>query len=417
MFKSKDEQLHIRNRKAKKMMKAMNTSYLHAHSSGEFSSPDKPRHETRSLRICEGWSSVRIPPCRYGCRSYINPTTLMPSSSGRALPSKWDDAERWISSPGLGNGNSRIPLVQSRRRTKSKSGPLGPSGLAFCGSSSPVLPAVIGGSVRNSVALDSLCSVREIPGKRFSISDEGGRKSSPGNAEQDLGFSHERLEMLRKHASLILQVVICLEPINDMSRGSAANGCGIGVGEVLSTLKKNQQKLEQELEISAETQMLSEGSSGSSPIQRSSFSSLSSPMKIRDVQGDREANAIRSSKKSADTMRNYNSPHIKVLCHNATDKDMAKLHREDAKINAWENLQKAKAEAAIRKLEMKLEKKRSSSMDKIMKKLRRAQLKAEKKRMCLSETHCNEISRCSSKMAFLQKYLDKLNKQLEQMLC
>ncbi|CDP21931.1 unnamed protein product [Coffea canephora] len=36
---------------------------------------------------------------------------------------------------------------------------------------------------------------------------------------------------------------------------------------------------------------------------------------------------------------------------------------------AWEDLRKAKAEAAKRKLEMKLEKKRSSSMDKIMNKL------------------------------------------------
>ncbi|KAI4982340.1 hypothetical protein ZWY2020_022832 [Hordeum vulgare] len=38
---------------------------------------------------------------------------------------------------------------------------------------------------------------------------------------------------------------------------------------------------------------------------------------------------------------------------------ISKCKREEAKITAWENLQKAKAEAAIRKLEMKLEKKRN----------------------------------------------------------
>lgn len=32
--------------------------------------------------------------------------------------------------------------------------------------------------------------------------------------------------------------------------------------------------------------------------------------------------------------------------------DFSRLKREEAKINAWENLQKAKAEAAIRKLEV-----------------------------------------------------------------
>jgi len=31
---------------------------------------------------------------------------------------------------------------------------------------------------------------------------------------------------------------------------------------------------------------------------------------------------------------------------------MSRAKREEAKINAWENLQKAKAEAAIRKLEV-----------------------------------------------------------------
>ncbi|GAB4846978.1 hypothetical protein Ancab_025989 [Ancistrocladus abbreviatus] len=206
----------------------------------------------------------------------------MPSSSGRALPSKWDDAERWISSPGLGNGNSRIPLVQSRRRTKSKSDPLGPSWLAFCGSSSPVLSAVI----------DCLCFVREIPGKRF--------PSVMKEAE-----NHVR--------GMLSRIWDCLMNGDESNTYTIkdANTEGINGG----TSRRD-----------AATQMLSEGISSSSPIQRSSFSSLSSHMKIRDVQ-------------------------------------------------------------------MKLEKKRSSSMDKIMKKLRRVQLKAEKKRRSLSETHCNEISR------------------------
>ncbi|XP_071712672.1 uncharacterized protein [Rutidosis leptorrhynchoides] len=61
-------------------------------------------------------------------------------------------------------------------------------------------------------------------------------------------------------------------------------------------------------------------------------------------------------------------------------KSLSKMKREESKITAWENLQKAKAEASIRKLEMKLEKKRSSSMDKIMNKLRSAQKKAQEMR-------------------------------------
>ncbi|XP_020974386.1 uncharacterized protein LOC107632937 isoform X1 [Arachis ipaensis] len=64
--------------------------------------------------------------------------------------------------------------------------------------------------------------------------------------------------------------------------------------------------------------------------------------------------------------------------------DITKIQKEEAKIVAWESQQKAKAKATIRKLEMKLEKKRSSSMDKILNKLRRAQMKAGKMRSSMA---------------------------------
>jgi hypothetical protein len=118
---------------------------------------------------------------------------------------------------------------------------------------------------------------------------------------------------------------------------------------------------------------------------------------------------------------------------------LLRCKREEAKITAWENLQKAKAEAAIRKLEvlfvvhmcsfkcfdpshwstfllceinlhiessifqMKLEKKRSSSMDRILGKLRSAQKKAHDMRSVVSysEDHCG--ARTTKKTSFLVK--------------
>lgn len=58
-------------------------------------------------------------------RRHISATALMPFNSGRALPSKWDDAERWITSPVSGYGIPKTSTVQSPRQPKSKSGPLG----------------------------------------------------------------------------------------------------------------------------------------------------------------------------------------------------------------------------------------------------------------------------------------------------
>lgn len=85
----------------------------------------------------------------------------------------------------------------------------------------------------------------------------------------------------------------------------------------------------------------------------------------------------------------------------------SKLQREEAKIAAWENLQKAKAEAAIRKLEVKLEKKKSASMDKILNKLQSAKLKAQEMRrssVSVSSDHQQEqqqVSRNSVKITHL----------------
>ncbi|OMO56665.1 hypothetical protein CCACVL1_26374 [Corchorus capsularis] len=78
------------------------------------------------------------------------------------------------------------------------------------------------------------------------------------------------------------------------------------------------------------------------------------------------------------------------------------ISKEEAKINAWENLnlQKAKAEAAIRKLEMKLEKKRSASMDKILSKLRMAQMKAQEMRSSMSGNEDKQIPKASIQTSF-----------------
>ncbi|KAE8653968.1 Remorin family protein isoform 3 [Hibiscus syriacus] len=82
-----------------------------------------------------------------------------------------------------------------------------------------------------------------------------------------------------------------------------------------------------------------------------------------------------------------------------TAKHISKFKREAEKISAWENLQKAKAEAAIRKLEMKLEKKRSSSMDKIMNKLSSAQKRAQEMRGSMIANEVDHVTRSTHNKA------------------
>ncbi|GAB2223241.1 hypothetical protein Droror1_Dr00017379 [Drosera rotundifolia] len=77
------------------------------------------------------------------------------------------------------------------------------------------------------------------------------------------------------------------------------------------------------------------------------------------------------------------------------DQGIRRFQREE-NIDVWENLQKAKAEAAIRKLEMKLEEKKSTSMARIMKKLKQSQTIAQEMRSSISAGRGQQISRASS---------------------
>ncbi|XWS33607.1 hypothetical protein CRYUN_Cryun22dG0097600 [Craigia yunnanensis] len=178
------------------------------------------------------------------------------------------------------------------------------------------------------------------------------------------------------------------------------------------------------------TQMSPEGSSNHpSPRESSSFCHSPPPilplpavenndhlskLDIREVQIDKRAtmtnwskrHGSRRIKKGVPDFEDYyqNSRAASALSLDISEAatSISKLQREEAKISAWENLQRAKAEEAIRKLEMKLEKKRSASMDKILSKLRMAQMKAQEMRNSISGKEDEQIPETSQKVTFFQ---------------
>ena len=77
---------------------------------------------------------------------------ITPFSGGRTMPSKWDEAERWICSPVSAYAESRSSHAQLQRRPKSISGPIVPPEVAALYSNySPVVPLRQGLVVRNLV--------------------------------------------------------------------------------------------------------------------------------------------------------------------------------------------------------------------------------------------------------------------------
>lgn len=334
-------------------------------------------------------------------------TALLPyNNTGRTLPSKWEDAERWIFSPISGDGAMRQSFPQPQRRPKSKSGPLGPPGTAYHSMYSPAVPMFEGGNAGNLMA-GSPFSAGVITADRCRDDHRGGG-NFPLLTEPCMARS--------------VSVHGCSELLNQLSLLSLQGEKLDGVVDAATDISRDVSRRDMA------TQMSPEGSPYSSPRGRPSSSMstsivpiselqgvYSSKAEVRDVQVDDQVTVTRWSKKSrartpgrgSELVDDWKRKAMEVRSASwevsETTKSLSKIKREEAKITAWENLQKAKAEAAIRKLEMKLEKKRSSSMDKIMNKLRSAQRKAQEMRGSVLTEQAPQAARTSHKAISLRR--------------
>ncbi|XP_047315530.1 uncharacterized protein LOC124919350 isoform X2 [Impatiens glandulifera] len=380
----------------------MRKSSLASRNLGTYTSPGTPDYQENGGGgggIPRGWCSERVPLPTNSGRRHTSLSALMPLSSGRTLPSKWDDAERWITSPVSGFvGVGKVLPAQTQRRPKSKSGPLGDQGNEGFSSYSPALPVLQNGNVRDfMVGSPFSTGVLVADGMSIHYSDRHGT-----------GVYCNPLHSTNN----VARIASCHPGWSDLlSEASLPSS----QDEKIDGITKDDEMLVSRVVSRRDmaTQMSPGSTTPSSPKGR--LSSFTSPptilsidmphhrdpspkVEIRDVQVDKRANMTKQSKKitSRRTNRvptsevNDFTPSWEIA---ETEKQLSRLQREETKITAWENLQKAKAEAAIRKLEMKLEKKRSATMDKILNKLRSAQMEAEEMRSSASGSYISQSPR------------------------
>ncbi|CAK7337680.1 unnamed protein product [Dovyalis caffra] len=320
----------------------MKQNLLSSQSLGAFPSPGGANHQDNN----KGWSSERIPhPSSGSSRRHIS--ALTPFYSGRALPSKWEDAERWICSPVLGYGVAKSSQCHPPRRAKSKSGPIN----VPPGNCSPSMGFLDGGIVRNFM-LNSPFSTGVLMPDGVGVHYRG---IGGGNGGQS-------------HVKRLASAPGCSDLVNESSSSSSQDEKPEGVGDASNTVDRIISRRDMA------TQMSPESSTHSSCRRRSSSppsiapvleppSDHSSKLEIREVQVDKRATVIRWSKRPGSQRIKRRQPDVEDFNPNAADarssswdiseavSDFSKLQREEAKITAWENLQKARAEAAIRKLE------------------------------------------------------------------
>ncbi|KAH0455649.1 hypothetical protein IEQ34_015681 [Dendrobium chrysotoxum] len=374
-------------------MKNSRAPAMHSRSN-MFPSPGTPNYWHGNVGVGsyqKGWSSERVPlPASRGQR-YGGNAPLFPFNNGRTMPSKWEDAERWICSPVSGDGSKRpVVLPPYHRRPKSKSGPLGAPVLA-CGSSyalaSPQIPCFDNGRVVNFAGSSPfLAGVLMTDQQLCGI-----------NGGESFG-THKSEVHIDRSASMDACLDSSVQPSTSLPPEVAFKGYRFDRTQEIATMIS---PMTSSRDVG--TQMSPDESTQSSPKERPSSISQSPLfvhtitemqsnfpcLEIRDVQVDDRVTVTRWSKKHISRCSDRRSTDIiewkrKTLESRTSDwevigteKCISKYDREEAKITAWENLQKAKAEAALQKLEMKLEKKRSSSMEKILNRLRSAQRKAQ----------------------------------------
>ncbi|KAJ1381246.1 Remorin, C-terminal [Sesbania bispinosa] len=369
---------------------------------GSFLSPGAPNYREKSIVSQKGWSSERVlqPTSSSRRQASVGVASLTPFNSGRTIPSKWDDAERWICSPVSGYANNKSCYAQQhQRRPKSKSGPIVPPGTAYYSNYSPTIPLRQGLVVKN-LMIGSPFTTGVLAPDALSLHHYYAHDTVFGpRYDMDNGMQMQYSSPVLNENGVALPSVssapLWSEMLCHLSSPNSQDEERDGTKKEDTFLKRDKgtQMSSPEAENDAHS---SPKSSPTSAMDQKSFHSTKS--EVRDVQVDSQATVIRESKQNPlhgkdlkKISTETRTPGLDIA--ESTTLDTSKLEREEAKIIAWESLQKAKAEAAIRKLEMKLEKKRSSSMDKILNKLRRAQMKAEKMRSIIPVQQDQQVSK------------------------
>lgn len=387
----------------------MKKSSVSTRQTSTFPSPGTPNYGHTSVGIQKGWSSERVPLHTSSNRRNVN--ALLPFNNGRTLPSKWEDAERWILSPVSGDGSVKPSFTQPQRRPKSKSGPLGPPGTVYYSMYSPAVHMFDGGNVENLMAASPF-TAGVISADSLSIQcggTHGGNANYPSHMDPCMGRSvsvHGCSEMLCQSF---------LPASHDEKLGSAEDEVN-NISRVVSRRDMATQMSPEKSQPSSPGGRLSFSPSTPSVLPIVEWQSLhSSKQEVRDVQVDERVTVTRWSKKhrarnqvkNSGNVDDWKRKFLEVRSTNweasETAKSVSEIKREEARITAWENLQKAKAEAAIRRLEMKLEKKRSFSMDKIMNKLRSAQKKAQQMRSSVVVNQAHQVATTSHKVVSFRR--------------
>ncbi|GJX20319.1 terminase small subunit, remorin [Tanacetum coccineum] len=345
--------------------------------SGAYTSPGTPDYGDGNNMgaFQKGWCSERVP-LSNSSRRHISAAALMPFNSGRTLPSKWDDAERWITSPVSGFGVCKSLAPPTNRRPKAKSGPLGGTGtpgVGYFAGYSPAVPVLEGGSNKIFLAGSPLTTGVLVP-DGLAFRQGGGMNGGhtaygmvqSGNVP---GWSELLLEPAYPDSQGLISCNFKLKS-SVIDEKSDENG----VSRIVS-------RRDMATQMSPVCSPESSPPYIASPVERGNHHSAR--LEIRDVQMEQcKCQSSRKRKQGSLLGKTY-----RMQKHRHQSGNLRCVHC-DNKRDTHSNSK------------MKLEKKKSASMDKILNKHRAAQMKAQEMRRNMSESAAGQAPRTSRKFRF-----------------
>ncbi|KAE8727987.1 hypothetical protein F3Y22_tig00004899pilonHSYRG00015 [Hibiscus syriacus] len=340
---------------------AVNKNSVVTRKLGAFPSPGTPNyHHHSSFGMQKGWSSERVPLHNNGGSRQGNTAGLLAFNNGRTLPSKWEDAERWICSPISVETGARQSIVAPQRRPKSKSVPLGPPGIAHYSLYSPGNFMVGSPFSAGAIAVDGLTTHSHYHGGEYAVRTEPCMARYLFEDECPSNFMRSTMKVFLHLDCLVIQT----DNSNiDAEENLDVKDATTDISRTVSRRDMATQMRPQSSTHSSPKEMPSLSPSSSSALPIMELSNIhSSKSELRDVPVDERVTMTRWSKKHSSQNTGKSTEIVDDWRTKAVDtwtttrdvtetgKSISKIKRE-AKITAWENLQKAQAEAAIRNSE------------------------------------------------------------------
>ncbi|KAL4291382.1 hypothetical protein GQ457_14G007630 [Hibiscus cannabinus] len=128
----------------------------------------------------------------------------------------------------------------------------------------------------------------------------------------------------------------------------------------------------------------------------SQYDSITSNWSSREEEEEEVSKSLRHFETSSVCRRSVSGSRTPTWEEEERTKCCLRYQREEAKIQAWVNLQSAKAEAQSRKLEVKIQKMRSKLEEKLMKRMAAVHRKAEEWRASAQQQHTEQMQKSNT---------------------